>query len=449
MPPLGLAHLASFLIAKGYKDIKIIDNSVLGLGLNDLVSYIRSLKPDLVGITTTTQNRFPAYELAKALKQRLNNSFVVLGGVHASFCADEILKKIKEVDFIVRGEGEKTFLELIKALEENKSLFSIKGLSFKNNSQIIHNPERELIEDLDSLPLPSRELLPMDAYNQKLPLTDIPATTILTARGCPYACVFCSSATFWRRRVRFRSPSNIINEIKLLIKNYKIEGLQIHDDTFTLDKNRVLELCKQLKELRLKFWAEARANTLDEEIVLALKSAGCYMLTLGVESGSDYILKKIKKGITQEEVRRAVSLCKKHNIMVKTFFMASLPGENYYHLKKTQEFIFELRTKYKVKESILSLALIYPGTELEEIANKQYNFKFSWVDDYKPTIVYKKPLLANPQMPLFENPNFTYEDIYKAIRKIKSTIYIKHPLWFLRRCIAYPHTLIAWIKSLF
>lgn len=449
MPPLGMAWIAAVLRENGFKDVSLIDCVINKYTNNDVMDLLKKNPPDIVGVSFGTQNRFYALDLIKDVKKNFPNALVVVGGPHPSLTTDDLLKNVSEVDMIIRGEGEYSFLALVKTLQADGDLREVNGLSFRDkNNKIIHNPAREPIQDLDSLPMPARDLLPINKYQQQIPLRpDKICTSILTSRGCPHMCVYCSTSEHWGHRIRYRSVKHVVDEIEHLINTYKLDGVGFFDDVLTVNKQRVIAICKDIlgRGLKISWWCEARANTVDEEIVEWMRRAGCVHISMAIESGSPQILKNIRKAITIEQAVKATEIIKKAGIKLRLFFMYSLPGETCRDIKKTVNLIGYLQNKFKVDECTQSLTVIYPGTELERIAKDTSTLPrdFSWSKYFEENRVYR-PLDRCKYMPVFEQPNLSYEGVYKCVKKAKVGYYLKHPVHFLKSYLRYGNRLFQW-----
>lgn len=327
----------------------------------------------------------------------------------------------------------------------------VKGLSFRNkNGQAIHNPSQEPIQDLDKLPMPARDLLPIDSYQQKIPLLDKICTNLITSRGCPYNCVYCSTSEQWGHKIRHRSPKNVVDEIEYLMKTYKLDGVGFFDDVFTMDKNRVIAICQEIirRKLNIYWWCEARANTIDREVVGWMKKSGCVHIAMAIESGSNRILKNIRKAITVEQGIEAAKIIKEAGIKLRVFFMHGLPGEEYEDIKKTVFLSRYLKHKIGVDEATQSLTVIYPGTELERLAKQIGTLpkNFSWAEYFEEKRSYP-PLDTCKNMPIFEQPNLTYEQIFQYVKRAKIAYYLKHPLRALKSLFEYRQTIKEWFTT--
>ncbi len=453
MPPLGIAWLAAVLRENGFKDISLIDSMANRYSNEDIIDLLKKQGPDIIGISFGTQIRFSTFDLARLIKKNFPGVPLVVGGPHPTLTSQDTLENIPEIDIVVRGEGEISFLNLVKEIEKKGSLENVKGISFRDKKgEIVHNPDETAIEDLDSLPLPARDLLPMERYEQTTNLSKKRSTNIMTSRGCPYRCVFCSVSKQWGHRIRQRSAKNVVDEIEFLLKNYPfLEGIRFFDDTFTINKPRVLEICDEIIKRKLSFvWeCEARANTIDSEIVQAMKRAGCEFIDLGVESGSNKILKNIKKDITVEQAIEAVKVIKKAGIGLKIFIMHGLPGETYEDIKKTVFLSRYLCHKLKADGATQGITIIYPGTELEKIAKEMGTLPkdFSWSKYY---IVDKQypPLVDDcPHMPIFEQPNLTYEQLFQYVKRAKMAYFLRHPIYLLKDLFKHRKTIKKWLTT--
>ena len=311
---------------------------------------IASFAPDFIGITMMTANYAAARNIASIARTIDHNIKIVVGGTHPTLDPEGTLA-VEYFDYVIRGEGEFTFLELVRGQDERQ----IKGLSFKKNGNQIHNEARPFIPELDVLPFPERNSFLGDTDGMQF-------GSLITGRGCPFACAYCASPRLWHRRARFRSVPNVLAELEELKANYSSSLIHFADDTFTLNKARAKEICRQLIDRRLgiEWVCDTRVDCLDEELVALMKEAGCIRLKIGVESGSDRILKEMCKGITTQMVRQAVKLIRKHNLPITAYFMTGFPGETNEDLRQTIDFARELEIDYYS----LSVIAPYYGTEV-------------------------------------------------------------------------------------
>lgn len=371
--PLGLAYIASYLINKGYKNMEVIDQNIY--------PDKPIPKADVYGITSTTPLIEAAYVLAAKLKK--SGAYIVLGGSHPTCLPDEALNK-KGVDFVVRGEGEITFYELIKAITEKRPFEDIKGLSYKKNGEIVHNEMRPYIKDLDELPFPAYELFgDLHKYSHPQPLLGWrkPVVNIITSRGCPFGCYFCYKGTFGRVW-RSRSPINIVEEWEYLIKVLHVKEIAIQDDLFNMDIQRAKKIMQIIIEKGLKipftFPNGIRADLLDEELVKLMREAGLYRTGIGIESGVQEVLDDIGKNEKLEKIEIGIRLLKKYHIQTVAFFVMGNPKDTEKTMEQTIKFAKRLNPTF----AQFTMATPLPGTRLYEIATKSGNFRIKKWDEY-------------------------------------------------------------------
>lgn len=409
MPPLGLAMLAAMLEQEKIP-VSIIDGALDKLDVNTLIETLKREAPDIVGITGTTWNRFDSFETARKIKKAFPSVPVVYGGPHATFTPYDTLTHLPEIDFVVRGEGEYTFLKLIKAISSGEGIDSLNGVAFRKNGDVIVNPPAELIENLDQLPVPARHLLDIPRYNEKL--FGKKSTTVMSSRGCPVECVYCSTSMLWGKSHRCRSAHLVGDEIESLIEKYGIEAVWFFDDTLTLKRSHIEGIIAEIKKRKLKFnwYGEIRVNTVDKDLLKAMKDAGCSFVSFGVESGSQKILEIIDKGIRLHQVERVIDWCNELDIKMKAFFMFGLPDETPDDAKMT----IDLIKKYRSRVTFVALAggtSILPGTKMELWAKEKGYFPvdFSWV---KPYYNVQNPTIGrDPRLPTLIQPQMGYKEL--------------------------------------
>ncbi|MDP7115913.1 MAG: radical SAM protein, partial [Candidatus Woesearchaeota archaeon] len=380
--PLGLAYIAAVLKKENY-NVKVYDP--IEHKDSEFKNLLLDYKPDVVGYTSTTPQSVLVKRLSHIVKASLPNTYNIVGGVHATEMPKDLLSD-KSIDFTIIGEGELTVLELIKHLEHKIDLKDIKGLAYRKDNTIHFNEPRPLIENLDTLPFPARDLFNMDYVNQKNIHTMrglwLKSLSVMTSRGCPFRCIYCASKTMWSRRARQRSSKNIVNEIEHLLSKYNVEGIMFIDDTFTLNRERVFEICDEIKRRNLKFKLQinSRVNTIDEEIIKALKSVGLIQVTFGVESGSRKILKVLKKDTTPEQAITAFRLCQKHGIGTVANFMIGNPEETLKDIEETVNHAKKLNATF----TDIFITTPFPNTELWYMAVKN-----KWINqsDYSKMLI--------------------------------------------------------------
>jgi len=377
-PHLGLGYIAAYLEAMGI-DVVLFDRTYSTW--KTLEDKLAEVNPQITGITCNTLLAAQALDAAKIVKEHNLETTVVMGGTHPTIAPEEILRE-KCVDIAVIGEGELTFSEIVNG----KDISEINGIGYKDGSGGVNfTPPRDYIKDLDSLPFPARYLLPMEDYlNTKRGRTawalSSPATTIICSRGCPFHCSFCSSNLIFGRRVRFRSPENIVKELEELKRAYGIRGIQFHDDTMTLNKKWLARLCDLMieKKLNLEWFCNARVGTVNFDLLERIQAAGCTTITFGVESGSQRVLDQIiKKGITLEEVLETFKLVRKTDLILHATFMLGSPGETKQEIEQTIAFAKELNPDV----AHFAITIPFPGTEMFSMASEYGNLNFeSWSD---------------------------------------------------------------------
>ncbi|MBN1161371.1 MAG: radical SAM protein [Dehalococcoidales bacterium] len=326
----------------------------------EIRNKIAGYNPDVVGIAMVTANYKAARIIAGIVKSINKNTKVIVGGAHPTLDPRGTLAETG-FDYVIRGEAEFAFLELV----EGKKNETIKGLSYKKNGQLVHNEDRPFLKDLDSLPYPARDSFLNDTRY-------INVGYMMTGRGCPSRCTYCGSPAIWHSIVRLRSVDNVMGELELLKKKYHVSLLHLDDDTFTIKKDRAMEICRQMitKSLNMQWVCDTRADCLNKELIVMMKKAGCIRLKIGVESGSERILKAIRKGETKEKIRRAVKWIKEVGVPFTAYFMTGFPNETNEDLKETIDFARELDADY----NSLSILAPYYGTqvwkELEKAGKK-------------------------------------------------------------------------------
>jgi len=390
--PLGLLYIATVLDKAGYR-VKVYDadTDFGGSGLaytnvnraesqktykeslndkahpcwDEIRRVIEEYDPDFVGVTMMTPAHSSCREVFKIVKE-YPDKVLIAGGPHVTIAGTKVMDDNPEVDFAFSGEAEYSLLGFMKILShESRNFSEVKGVMYREGGHVRFTGKADRINDLDELPLPDRELLHnCERYGKdKLSL-------MVGSRGCPFSCAFCASVPLWERKVRMRSPRNIMKELDYLVDTYGVRSFGFWDDTFTSNKRSIMEFCGLVEErygARLNWDCLTNVNCLDEEVLRVLKRSGCKRVRIGVESGSDDILKKIKKNITTEQVMRAAGLIKKHGFWLHAYFMVGMPHETEEDLKKTIDFIKRL------DPDSLNLCTFtpYPGTELYDYAVEQ------------------------------------------------------------------------------
>lgn len=368
-PHYGVLYVCAML-EKHHHDVEFIDMDIEGIGKADLLDHIAQSNPRIVGLSCVTPMAQDGFDIASAIKNRFSGIYIIMGGVHATIDPENSIAK-SGIDAVCIGEGEHTMSELVNTLENNGDLETVKGIYFKKNGHVYRNPPREVEMDLDCLPSPAFHLLkdpkkyaPPDAHA-------LPAFPLITSRGCPGRCTYCCTKQILGRRFRMRSAKNIIEELDLLVDRFGAKEVHFLDDNLATNKPWLLDLCRALKKRDYPLTFETsngiRADSVDEEIFKALREIGINSVGFGVESGNEDILKEIKKGITKEQVRKAMKLAKDLGFATWGFFMIGFYGDTAKTVQETIDFSIELDPDF-AKYFILKP---YPGSEVFEQLHKE------------------------------------------------------------------------------
>lgn len=353
VPPLGLSYLAATLEKNNYQ-VEILDAFALQQSWQRFEASVKKAKADVIGMGGMTPVIDNTYKAAKICRKYCK--YLVVGGSHVAVFIKDIFRQIPEADFAIYGEGENSFLELVDKINHNKVIDKILGLATRDGI----NKPRDLIPDLDILPFPARHLLPNHRYKYPLSKNKI-VTTMFTSRGCPYGCIFCDKSVFGYK-YRYRSAKNVIDEINLIADNYRNVSIIFYDDLFTLNKQRLIEICQGILERNIKIdWkCEGRVDLVDEESLKWMKKAGCSMIAYGVESANPKGLDFLNKGYNLKQIKQAFKMTQKTSIRTFAYFILGIPPETYEDEMHTIEFAKRLKPDY-VQFSILSP---FAGTKL-------------------------------------------------------------------------------------
>lgn len=415
-PPLGIAYMAGVLQENNI-DVEILDASAEDMDFKDVEKELLKRKPDLVALTALTPTIGRALETAQVVKETLPDSIVVMGGYHPTFNFIETLED-ENVDIVIRGEGEYIMLNLVQALENQSSLHDVKGIVFedKNSKEIVVNPEAPLIQDLDELPFPALNLLPMKKY--RLLDMDTHMTTMITTRGCPMQCSFCSSAAMHGKKIRERSVENIVDEIEYLNTNYDIDTIAFMDDTFTLKKRKVMAICDEIlkRNIEIMWGCTSRVDTLDEKLLKKMKEAGCITIFIGVESADQQQLDNMCKNTTIAKIENAFKIAHKLKIRTIASVALGMPGDTKEIMNKTVKFVHKLKPNY----AIYSLATPYPGTRFYKEAFEKNLIKIK--DWSKYTLI----------TPILETIDCSLNDMRKIQAKAFMKFYLR-PHYIIRQ----------------
>lgn len=356
--PIGLCSLHALLRSR---DIPVTLANFSNMPHRQIIDLLLQIQPTVVGLSQWTHNRHATLELTQLIRHSLPDCTILLGGGHATHQAELILQRHPEVDLIAVGEAEQTLLELLVALQTGTPLSEIPGLVIRTNNSILRTAQRQSWPDLDSLPFPTAWL--HEAINLDIPLQ---AEFLSSSRGCPAACNFCASPSFWGRRVRYRSAHSVTQEMIFTREQYGLTYLSLRDDTFTADRRRTVALCQELIEKRATlFWnCQSRVEAIDQETLEWMRRAGCECVQLGVESGSPEILKLLGKRIRPEQIHSAAKLIRQAGMQLSVYLITGIPEERDTDRQQTINLIKQIQPD---DLQVAPLAY-YPGTALFETA---------------------------------------------------------------------------------
>lgn len=414
IPPLGLAYLASVLEEKGYP-VKILDANTLRLSWEEFRKTIKREKPDIVGLTGVTSIIDTTFKAAKICRPLVK--YLILGGCHATATGQSVFKTCPEFDFLVIGEGEVVFLELIKALSQRKNPTRIKGVVAPKKI----NPRAPLIKNLDSLPFPARHLLPNHLYQYSL-VKNYPFATMITSRGCPFHCLFCDK-NMWGSICRMRSAENVLAEIEEVSQKFKARTIIFFDDLFTVNRQRLIQICEGIikRQLKIDWKAEARVDTIDRKMLALMKKAGCSVLAFGVESANQKSLDFLEKNTTVAQAKKALRLTRKVGIQTLGYFILGIPGETYAQVQKTIQLSLDF-----CDFAAYNVLTPFPGSKLYPLALKK-----GWI----ATSEAQNPFDQDLEKPALVSPEWPAEDLKKIIREANIRYHLR-PKYLLKQALA-------------
>jgi len=397
--PLGVYYVAAVLKDNRY-DVEILNWHNINTTPHKIKDALEEKQPDLIGFSILNANRWGGIEIARIARQVNPRVKIVFGGIGATFLWEHFLTHFKEVDFVVIGEGELTFLKLIRSLETNRpqAIEKIKGVAFRKNGQPIRTPEAEPIGRLNDLPDPAKYF-----DYQHLALT----------RGCGGNCNFCGSPRFWGRNVRFHSADYFVDQLERLFHKGR-QFFYFSDDTFTANKRRVIEICRKIieKKLDITWHAISRVDYVSEEVLYWMRKAGCIQISYGVESGSERIRKFLLKNISSEKIQSAFALTQKFGIMARAYFIYGAPEESRQTIQETIDLINTL----KPLSAIFYILDIFPGTALYEDFKQRLNVTDDiWLNRIEDIMYFET------------DPDLTREMILAFGQKLRSSFFEKLP----------------------
>jgi len=419
-PPLGMGYLATAI--RNDHDVSILDCQNENMNLKSFKRYIEINRPDVIGFLYFTSDENSIRQSLKVIREIDSNVVIVVGGPHPSCVPEETLREISEIDFAFISEAEIGFPLFLKTISNSKvnrkeKFKEIPGLVWRDGDDIIVN-DRQVTFDLDTLGFPSWDLLGLNNYKGRGPhgvfQKQFPSAPIVATRGCPYQCTFCSVGSVSGRKLRKRSPENIIKEIKMLHDNYGIKEITIEDDNFTFDKNFAKEVCRQIIELDLKLTFNCpngiRIDAIDRELLILMKKAGWYSLTLGIESGSQKVLDSMKKKLSIDVVMEKLKLIDEIGFQKVGFFMLGLPGETAEDREKTIDLIFKGGFTFVT----FTCFIPFPGTEAFKMLQKEGKLPdVKWNDLFPDANV------------LYSPDDISIKDLRKLSRRTLLKFYLK------------------------
>jgi len=458
--PTGLAYLAAVLSQSGY-DVSIYDVDIVertyglefGREYEQLQQYIdavndsdhpvwvevrrvlEEVKPDIVGITAMTTKIAVALKIAALCKEWENGCYVILGGPHPTLEPEQTLQ-CESVDFVVKGEGEDVLLNLVKAIEVgSEAIKEVSSICYRSNGHIKHNMASDFIDNLDYIPQPARRLLMnVKDYNSE----DMGA--IMSSRGCPYHCTYCSE--IWGRKIRYRSIDNVMEEIEMVVKDYGVTMFTFRDDTFTVGRSRAIELCEAIinSGLRIGWDCSTRVNLIDKKLLRLMFRAGCKAVKFGVETGSPRIMKEIDKGVTLEQIKETASLLNKSNVFWSAYFIMGLPMETEKDIEMTYQFMKELNPSYAgiglyklfpktvLYQASVDLGLAYKTVDVEHFL-KRNPMDYYLINPKKRVVAINEERLdeiANRMRGLFHKHNTRFTRVFRRAYN-RRFMYLKDP----------------------
>ncbi|MFZ5451698.1 MAG: B12-binding domain-containing radical SAM protein [Thermodesulfobacteriota bacterium] len=438
IPPLGLAYIAAYLKAHGHTCF-IVDGIAESWSLPEVVSKAKTY--DVVGITVMSSYALRAIELLAAVKSEGEATPVIAGGPHVTALPESMLRR--GADFAVIGEGEQTMLELVEWLggvRERAALREIPGIGFLEEGKYVYTGHRPGLEPLDQVPLPDRTLLPMHLYRSSIArATDQPSLSMLTSRGCPGVCSFCSKLTFGTH-TRYFSTERIIEEFFVLRDRYGARDVGVFDDNFVANPEVALAVCDGLRRRNFgrTFSVEARIDGVDRQVLTALKASGCTFIAYGIESGSQRVLDYVNKRISKDQIREVIAVTKEIGIPIRGYFMFGFPGETRAEMEETVRFAMEL----DIEVASFTLFLPLPGTLEYRRAGKTGAFDPEY---YLHRLI---PEFNFPDSPIYVPEGFTAQELLDFHRQAYNRYYFR-PKIILRRLagIRRPHEVWDLLKG--
>ncbi len=393
--PIGVYYIGA-LLKENHYDVEILNWYKIHKTPQKIAEVLLEKKPDIIGFSILNANRWGGLEVAQIAKEMNPDVKIVFGGVAATFLWKHFLKHFPHIDFVVIGEGEYVFLQLVKSIEKGNygDIRNIKGIAFRKKGKIVRTKPAEAIKDLDELPIPAKYF----EYQH-----------VAFSRGCPWKCAFCGSPKFWGQKIRFHSPENFVRHLELLY-NKGITFFYVSDDNFTINKDKVIEICKRILEkgLRIVWVAISRVSYIDEDILYWMRKAGCTQISYGIESGSEKIRDLLNKNVKTDQAMNAFALTHRYGIIARAYFIYGSPEESWQTIQETIDLIHQIKPLI----CVLYILEIYPGTRLYSDFQK----KFNATDD-----IWLKRIEG---ICYFEtDPNLSQEAVFQFGKRIRTELY--------------------------
>jgi len=456
--PLGIAYIAAYLEKYDNYEIQILDALIEGdtnegvlfdnghkirYGMSDaeIAAYIKAHSPDVVGVSCLfAAIEQDAVNVCRIAKDTAPGTITVVGGAHAGAVAKKLIDQNSSIDFVIQGEAEITFRDLLSVIVSNDDFAKLDGIAYRKDHVSTLLPKTRYIDDLDSLPFPARHLFDLKKYFQKASAHGsfklAPYTQIISSRGCPFKCTFCALGNHWGSKQRMRSARNVLDEIEFLVKNLHIKELHFEDDNLTADKKRALEIFNGMIEKNYDLiWvvpSGMAVASLDEELLIKMKASHCYSVTLAIESGSQWVISNLmKKPVNLKNVPGLVQTIRKVGLEVRGFFILGYPDETKDTIRQTVEFARKLELDW----AVFSVASPIPNTEMYRTCIEKGYFK---EEDYDPIRSFHTSIIKTPEFTSAElaeireeaiidinfrnNPNLIEYDVNKAIESFKQVL---------------------------
>jgi radical SAM superfamily enzyme YgiQ (UPF0313 family) len=411
-PPIGLLYIATSIRENSEHNVKILDATIGTISVKKIGEAIKEFAPEVIGMTLSTFSLLECISIARLAKEIDPKVKVIVGGIHVYIYPQETIN-LGCFDYGVLGEGEHIIIKLLDRIEKGESPSGIKGIIYKEDGEVVYTGPPDLIDDLDSVPLPDRTLLPYKKYNSLIAKAN-PVSIMITSRGCPFKCTFCDRPHLGKK-FRVRSADNVADEFEQCYR-LGIKEILVYDDTFSINRQRVIDICNKLIERKIKiYWGiRTRVDTVDGEMLRLLKEAGCVRVNYGVESGDAEVLKGLNKGITLEQAEEAFYLTKKYGMDALAYFMIGCPGETEETVRETLEFAKKLKPTY-VHFTIL---MPFPSTTVyyDALANKIIK-KDVWKE-------FAKSPVSDFEIPVYEE-NLTRGELVKLLNDCNRKFYFR------------------------